>query len=463
MILLLATLLASCAANHNPEPQRPIDMLSSDSSKLESRVLGNGLTVVAREDHKVPLATILIAVRAGAFVEDESLNGLSHLYEHMFFKGNRAIPTQEAYMQRVRELGMSFNGTTSTEQVLYHFTLPSKNLEAGLQFMYDAITSPLFDQVELEKERMVVLSEYDRNESSPYFYLGQRMDSALFPDYTSRKNVIGDRSIIESATQEKMLTLKERYFIPNNSALVVTGDINTKEVMEKIAKMYSGWEEHLDPNQAWPVPKHPVLKESSEIIVQRPFQNAIVAIGWHGPSVGVDDESTYAADVFSYILSQRNSNFQKNLVDSGIFLGAGLSYYTQRNIGPIMLQGTTTPKKLEQAKKALADEIEKFDSLDYFSDKELEQAKLKLAVNELYDKESSLGFARSLGFWWSVSSLDYLQNYIENLQKVDRAAIFRYINRYIKGHNKVVAILKAPPKKPVPIIQPTAEQEGGAK
>jgi len=436
--------LAGCATSGITGAPRPIDQLKTDLDALKVETLDNGLTLMLAENDRVPLVTIVIAVRAGAFVEDEEYDGLSHLYEHMFFKGNRAIPNQEAYLNRVRELGMSFNGGTSTEVVMYYFTLPSENLEAGLRFMYDAVTGPLFDPVELDRERQVVLSEYDGNEASPYFHYGQAIDRALFSHYPSRKNVIGSRSVIESATREKMMEMQNRYYVPGNSALIISGDIDPQETAALASEIFSEWSAEPERNVPPQVPEHPPLEKDVELLIEQPFQNVLISFNWHGPSVGVDDEATYAADLFSFILSQNNSKFRKNLVDSGLLLDAGFSYYTQRHVGPIGFQGMAERGREDAARAAMETEIKRFTDPDYFSDAEMEQARLKLAVNSLYERESSVGFARTLGFWWSVSSVDYYKNYIENLGRVDRDAINRYIKKYILEAPRVTAVMKAP-------------------
>src|SRR5580658_8960642 len=105
-----------------------------------------GLEVIVVERHSAPLMTVEIAVHNGAMAEPPEYNGLSHLYEHMFFKGNKALPDQLAYSARLRELGMLFNGTTDDERVNYFFTTTSDHYADAMTFMRDAITSPLFDE-----------------------------------------------------------------------------------------------------------------------------------------------------------------------------------------------------------------------------------------------------------------------------------------------------------------------------
>ena len=101
---------------------------SKTASEIASRVLSNGLEVVVFEDHSVPIVTIELAVRNGSFTEPPELNGLSHLYEHMFFKANRAIANAEQYLQRIGQLGIAYNGETREEVVEYYFTTTSPNL-----------------------------------------------------------------------------------------------------------------------------------------------------------------------------------------------------------------------------------------------------------------------------------------------------------------------------------------------
>ncbi|UCH66925.1 MAG: insulinase family protein [Ignavibacterium sp.] len=105
----------------------------------------------------------------------------------MFFKANAKIPNQERYMERLRELGATFNGTTSEERVNYFITVPKDSLEQSMQFMYDAITSPLFLEEELVNERPVVTGEYDRNEANPYYHLFRAVDKKVWWKYYSFK------------------------------------------------------------------------------------------------------------------------------------------------------------------------------------------------------------------------------------------------------------------------------------
>ena len=414
-----------------PAPQLP-------EAKLISLVLPNGLEVIILEDHSIPLVTIELAVRNGSYTEPPQLNGLSHLYEHMFFKQNRAIANAEEYVRTIGKMGIAYNGTTREEVVDYYFTTISPNLRTAMRFMKDASRYPLFDEREFGREKQVVIGEIDRNESNPFFYLSKEMNSRLFFKFPSRKNPLGSRETVSAATTEMMRLIQQRYYVPNNSALVVTGDVNPTEVFKMAQELYGDWSRRdKDPFVEFPLVEHPPLPRSEGQVIVQPVQNVIISIGWHGPSIGKDNPSTYAADVFSFILRQPNSRFQKNLVDTGLVTGVDLSYYTQRNIGPIALVAQTTPDKARAAIKALYEEVAHFNDKDYYTDEQLQNAKALLEADDLYSREKLSDYTHTLSFWWASTGLDYFRGYLPRLRATSRADISRYVTTYIQGKPRV--------------------------
>ena len=183
------------------------------------------------------------------------------------------------------------------------------------------------------------------------------------------------------------------------------------------------------------------MPKSEGVVIQQPVQNIIIEIGWHGPSIGKDNDATYAADVFSFILRQPNSRFQRALVDTGLVNGIDFSYYTQRNTGPIQLIAQTTPDKARAAIKAIYNEISHFNDKDYFTDEQLESAKALLEADDLYSREKLSDYSHTLGFWWSSTGLEYFRGYLQNLRKTSRADISRYVTTYIQGKPHVSVVL----------------------
>ena len=148
--------------------------------KITEKKLINGLDVIFIESHVIPLVTVEIVSKNGAFVESSAFNGLSHFYEHMFFKANKFIPDQEKWVEFTRAHGMKWNGSTSSNYVNYYFTMHKKNLMAGLNIMNYSIRFPLFDEVELNREKKVVLSEYDDGDAEPASLFPQGINQESF-------------------------------------------------------------------------------------------------------------------------------------------------------------------------------------------------------------------------------------------------------------------------------------------
>jgi len=403
-------------------------------AKINSQQLPNGLEIIVMEDHSVPLVTIELAVKNGSYTEPPELNGLSHLYEHMFFKQNRAIANAEEYLRAIGQMGIAYNGSTREEVVEYYFTTTSPNIRTAMQFMKDAARYPLFDEREFAREQQVVIGEIDRNESNPFFPLQQEMNNRLFYRYTSRKNPLGNRQTVSGATTAMMRLIQQRYYVPNNSALVVTGDVDPQEVYKMAQEFYGDWaRREKDPFVEFPLVEHPPLSKSEGAVVTSTVQNVVINIGWQGPSIGKDNPATYAADVFSFILRQPNSRFQRNLVDSGLVTGVDLSYYTQRNVGPIQLIAQTTQDKAHAAIKAIYDEIAHFNDKDYYTDEQLESAKALLEADDLYSREKTSDYTHTLSFWWASTGLEYFRGYLPRLRATSRADISRYVTTYIQG------------------------------
>src|SRR5437773_606007 len=284
ILFLLFSLLAPSAMLAGPQPITYPDVprrggaapavARLPDAKLLSRVLPNGLEVIVLEDHSVPLVTIELAVKNGSYTEPPELNGLSHLYEHMFFKANRAIANAEDYLKTIGQLGIAYNGTTREEVVDYYFTTTSPNIRTAMQFMKDSVRYPLFDEREFERERQVVIGEIDRNESNPFYYLNKEMNERLFYKYQSRKNPLGNRQTVSTATTTMMRLIQSRYYVPNNSALVVTGDVAPETVFGLAQELYSEWpRREKDPFVEFPLVEHPPLVKSEVGVMTQPDEN----------------------------------------------------------------------------------------------------------------------------------------------------------------------------------------------
>lgn len=415
------------------------------SAQLISRVLANGLEVVVFEDHSVPIVTVELAVKNGSYTEPPELNGLSHLYEHMFFKENKAWRDKADYLMTIDQLGVTYNGTTREEIVEYYYTTTSPNFAVAMRAMRDAARYPSFNEKQFAQEQEVVVNELERNSSNPFSSIQDEMNNRLFYKYPSRKNPGGNPKTVRAATTDTMRLIQSRYYVPNNSAIVVTGDVKAEDVFRSAQELYGDWERRAkDPFVEFPMVEHPPLAKSEGALINEPVQNVIIMLGWQGPSIGKDNASTYAADVFSFILSQPDSHFQRALVDTGLVTGVGLGYYTQRNVGPINLVAQTTPDKSKAALRAIYKEIASFNEPGYFTDEQLESAKGLLEAEDLYSREKTDDYTHTVAFWWASTGLEYFRGYLGNLRRTSRADINRYVSTYIQGKPHVGLALLSP-------------------
>ena len=419
--------------------------LALSAVPFAERTLPSGLTVVVVESHAQPLVTVELGVKNGSMTESPEYNGLSHLYEHMFFKANAALASQEAYMARARELGLVWNGTTNTERVNYFFTTTSKHFADAMVFMRDATVSPAFDGKEFEKERVVVTGEIDRNLSNPYFHLYHETNQKLWWKYPTRKDPLGTRSSVLAATTDMMRTIQKRYYVPNNSILVVTGDVKPDVVFASAEALYKGWTRVEDPFVKFPLVVHPPLPKTEIVLVEQPVRTLTASFNWHGPSTeGPDLASTYAADLLGYAVAQPSSKFQKALVDSGACVGARFSWSTQRNVGPVALNVMSAPEKGEACLMAALAELPKMREPDYLSDEEMKNAVLALRVNFANQREKPSEYAHTLTFWWASAGLDYYRGYEDNVGKATRADVARFLDTYVLGKPYVLAVMVSP-------------------
>lgn len=475
-ILIFSTLGIAQRSRRKPAsaPQATAAAAAQPEFKVPfvNKTLANGLEVIVLQDSSVPLITVELAVRNGSFTEPPELNGLSHLYEHMFFKTNgpvavfrcdyaRSIGRMDVferqgcnetlklrsqygdvgYLRDLDKAGFVRNGSTQEEYVNYYFSATSEHLRTIMQYMRDATLFPAFDGDEFQMEKQVVVAELDRQLSEPFYYLDRTLMDNLFYKYPSRKSPGGTRETVASATTEKMRLIQSRYYVPNNSALIVTGDANPENVFRLAEELFGGWQKGEDPFIKHPMVEHPPLEKSKGLFVEQEIENVVIQLGWHGPSIGKDDAGTYAADVFSFIMEQPNSRLSRAMIDSGLAVGISVHYYTQRNTGPIRITLVTPPDRAKAALTELYKQIGQFNSAAYFSNEELANAKNLLEAEDLYRRDKLSEYTHSLGFWWSSTGVDYYRGYHAKLRAVSRQDISKYLTTYVIGKPHVAVAM----------------------
>ena len=232
-----------------------------------------------------------------------------------------------------------FNGTTSEERVNYYLTVPADSVEGGMRFLAAALIKPLFRKDELEREREVVIGEYDRNESNPFFQFSTAMGKALWTTAWSRKNPLGEREVIQSTTPEKMRTIQQRYYVPNNTALIVTGDVAPAKAFcareDDLRRLEARRRSVRDRSDSADSAAHDATPRSSS---SSRSDASSSMLQWQGPSATTGSRG----DLRGRRLLRRAQPARLALSAAArrqrLFQSIGVNYYTLNHVGPITIR-----------------------------------------------------------------------------------------------------------------------------
>lgn len=420
--------------------------------------LDNGLELFVLENHTVPLARIQITFRCGSITQKPETAGLFHLYEHMLFKGNSRYRTETEFSAAMTDMGVAeWNGGTSTEYVTYYFTVPSAKTEAGLEFWSYAMREPLFDPSELAIEQGVVSNEINGYLSDPDHVYSAAMDKALFSRYPWRRDIGGNEAVVRSATVDTLRSIQSTYYLPNNAALFVGGDVDPDQVYAMAKQWYGGWKAGADP---WKTPPlaHPTPGVQKPVYLVYPDESlpdgiAYIETRYRGPDVVIEPKPTYAADVWGYLIQKPDGAFKTAVFDQvpGLYDKDYLGgyYYTQRDGGQVSFytycfvdKDKPLATRAEAAfNDAVIGQISKMASdASYFSDAEFGVVKQKLEDEQILNLETPEKFIETLSFWWSVASTDYFFNYVPNMKRVERADVAAFLGKFVLSNIPVVAV-----------------------
>ena len=437
----------------------PLFAAQGEVTGLQRYTLANGLEVFVLENHVVPLVRIEIAFRCGGITQTPETVGLFHLYEHMLFKGNRVFKTQSDFQAAMKELGVaSWNGGTSGENVSYYFTVPADKMAKGIEFWANAVRYPLFNKDELETEKGVVWSEVQGMINDPNDIYQSGVDKALFWKYPWRKDVGGYEKVIKSATVKTMQDIQSSYYIPNNAALFIGGDVDPKTVRAAVDKYFGDWKKGTSP-WATPLPPQAPLASNTQLVFpdDQMYNGVVLAeINLRGPDVLADPAATYAADTWGKLIEDPNGKFKADIFAKvpGLYKKEYISaYYATQRDGGFIGFGTymiLTPEqdtfaRLEALRQAFFDEV-KLMATDpnYFNPHDFEVMRGKLADERILERETVDGFIGSLSFWWATASTDYYLTYPDNLRKVGFAQLKKFLTDYIVGKNSILSVRMNP-------------------
>ena len=422
---------------------------------LTSYRLPNGLELFVYENHVVPLTKIQITFRCGSITQTPETAGLFHLYEHMLFKGNAVYRSESEFQAAMKQLGVSsWNGGTANEQVSYYFTVPSSKTALGIEFWANAVRHPLFDPAELETEKQVVINEIRGYLNSPDDVFESAMDRYLYAAYPWRRDISGSERNVQNATIEQMLSIQRRYYIPNNAALFVGGDVDPETVQELAVRFFGTWPEGQNPWSS-PPPAHPAPDEDHYLVYgddQMYSGVARVTVRFRGPDVLRDPNATYAADVWGKFMDDPNGRLRANLMEAvpGLYNRDYIwaFYFTQRDGGYIELttyltlnSKDDTFRRVKQLRQAVQGEIARMiDEPEYFPSAEFDLIKVKIADELMIRQETPDRLVSDLSFWWASANTDYYLGYVDRLGRISRSDLTRYLATYLVDAKAIVGL-----------------------
>jgi zinc protease len=404
--------------------------------------LANGLEVIAVENHSVPLVTLMVVVRTGAFTQEPGQVGVPHLFEHMLFRSYDS--DGHSWGQTMAPLDIAgYNGATGDESVLYFITLPSDNAGDGLRALADLVRDPMFRADNLADERHVVFDEINRDNSQPAHQLSDDVEQLVWTTGWPRKNALGDAVSLLGVNRDTLNRIYHRYYVPNNSALVISGDLTAQQAFKLADDRFGHWKRQADPFAGSTPFTIPPIAQPRAIIDEHAGTDVLLRVEWQGPSTGTDAAGTYAADVLSSILNEPGSTFEQHLVDSGLFTACSMEYLTRDHVGPIVLIAHTSIDSAPRALAALTTELRRLDSPGAFTDDELDAARQRRPVEMALLLEHRTQAASEVADFWASAGFPYFMTYADQLNAVTRPQIEAYVRRYL--HAPVVLGLLVPP------------------
>ncbi|MBZ0168015.1 MAG: insulinase family protein [Kofleriaceae bacterium] len=410
------------------------------TARVKESVLENGLKILLLEEHKAPVVTIHVWYRVGARNEQPGTTGLSHLLEHMMFKGTAKVGPGQ-FSRIIRKNGGRDNAFTSDDYTGYFETFASDRIELALRLEADRMRGLLLDSKELESEKKVVMEERRlRTDDDPVSALREAMAAAAFQAHPYRQPVIGWMTDIEKLAREDLLRYYNAYYVPNNAVLIVVGDFNSDELLPKIRQYFGSIPRAADPPAVRAV--EPEQRGERRVFLKKEAELPFVFMGYHVPNLKHPDN--FALEVLAYILSGgKSARIYKSLVyekQLALFAGGG---YDRESIDPNLfpLYASVMPgKTAEEVEQALTAEIERVKN-EPVSDRELQKVKNQIEADFLFGQDSVFNLARVLAEYEIIANWRAWEAYLPGIRNVTAADLQRVAKAYLTPDNRTVAVL----------------------
>jgi len=364
------------------------------------RTLPNGMKVIVREDHRAPTVVHLVLYRVGSVDESKGHTGISHVLEHMMFKGTERYPAGE-FSRLVAKLGGRENAFTTSDYTGYFQQIGAPHLAEVMKLEADRMSNLRLEQKEFEQEVRVVMEERRlRTEDRAQALVYEQFRAQAFVASPVRQPVIGWFSDLHALTVDELRGWYEQWYTPSNAIVVVVGDVSADDVWRLAESTYGQVRARVLP-QRKPLDE-PGQRGLRRAWVKAPAESPYVAMGFHVPrlnDVELDSEP-YALEVLAAVLdADENGRLTRNIVRGSRVanqVGAG---YGSISRGPTLfvLDGVPAEKRTTaEVEQALRDEVAKIAS-EGVAAEELERIKTQYVAGEIYKRDSIMAQAMEIG------------------------------------------------------------------
>jgi zinc protease len=401
--------------------------------------LENGLTIIVREDHNAPVVSVQAWCGAGSIHEGRWLGaGLSHVLEHMLFKGTTTRPGSRID-QEVQEAGGYMNAYTSFDRTVYHIDVPNTGAVKAVDILCDIMQHATLPPDELAKEMDVIRREMDMCHDDPGRRASRRLFETAYTKSPYRFTIIGYPDIFNEVKPDDIRNYYSEKYAPNNVFYVVAGDVKNEEIVAQIKTAYTNSKSKAMPPMVLPL--EPKQTASREIIEEATVELGHVHFAWHIPELRHADVPVL--DVLAVLLGSGRSSrlFQQVRERQGVVHHVDAWTYSPGLPGLFGVSAVVDGDQFEAANAAILAEIEKVKS-DSVSAEELHKAIKQFISATLSSRKTMEGQAQNLGGnWLAANDLNFSERYLAAVKRVTTADVQRVARHYLTPENRTLYAL----------------------
>jgi zinc protease len=401
--------------------------------------LDNGLTVILREDRSAPVVSAQAWAQTGSVHEGRWLGaGLSHVLEHMLFKGTATRPPGQIDRE-VQDAGGYMNAYTSFDRTVYHIDAPNTGARVAVDVLCDIMQHAALPDDELKKELDVIRREMDMGHDDPGRRAGRRLFETAYTRSPYRFTVIGYRDIFDTLQREDIVSYYRERYAPNNVFFLVVGDIVAAEVLAQIKEAWA-----KSPSRAIPpmvLPEEPSQAAAREVVEEAPIELGHFHFSWHISDVRHADIP--ALDVLATLLGNGRSSrlFQNVREKKALAHSADAWTYNPGLPGLFGMSGVVDADKFTAASAAMLAEVEKMKAKPV-SKAELSKAVKQFTAGTLATRKTMAGQAADLGGnWLAASDLNFSQRFLDAVRRLKPADLQRVARKYLTPENRTLYAL----------------------